>query len=421
MKKVLCFLLVIMLALTTMLSALAEAKAEGDTLTLWIFLNPESNDDARCPVIKKIVDTYNANNKSGHKVVVESMNWDKIETAAIQAAAAGTGPDIINFFSDYLMTHIAAETVQPMTEYAIPFIDQMGDYLHTADNLRVNGDIYGLPWENRVYLYWYRTDIFDTIPKTLDELAEIAATKTDASGLGFTVGLSENSSASTFMESFIPWIHSAGGELLDASGKAVFNDEAGVRVLNTFKKMHDNGCYDRTALSLTLDDVQEGFKAGTLYSISVGSHRSASLNKSSLADKFDTAPIPGFTADEPSPALVAGQTLAIGKYCKNPEAAFDFITYFFSEEIQKDFMAVNTMTIRKSLFDDPDIKALSNYANLSKWNEYASTGSMTLHPEDYAELSVELVRATQQVVYNNADPKAELDRVANWYNEKNGL
>ena len=84
-------------------------------------------------------------------------------------------------------------------------------------------------------------------------------------------------------------------------------------------------------------------------------------------------------------------------------------------------MGVDTMTVRTSLYDDPDIQALSNYEQLKAWNAYASTGSMTLHPEDYAELSVELVRAAQQVVYNGADPQEELDRVAEWYNQKNGF
>lgn len=419
MKKFLCLLLICSMMLCAAIPALGDT--DDKTLTLWIFLNPDSNEDARCAVVKKIVESFNANTQSGYKINVESMNWSKIETAAIQAAAAGTGPDIINFFSDYLMTHIAAETIQPMTKYAKPFIEEMGDYLHTAEGLTVNGEIYGLPWENRVYVWWYRTDIFDTVPASIDELLTLSASKTDATSLGFAVGLSENSSASTYMETFIPWIHSAGGELLDAQGKAVFNSEAGVRVLETLKAMFDAGCYDRSALSMTLDDVQDAFKSGTLYSMNVGSHRSSALSKSSLSENFASAAMPGFEAGVPAPALVAGQTLAIGQYCKNPDVAFEFITYFLDNDIQKDFMAVNSMTIRSSLYEDPDIQALSNYEVLKTWNEYASTGKMTVHPEDYAELSVELVRAAQQVVFNGADAKTQLDNVANWYNQKHGF
>lgn len=399
----------------------SEAADEDKTLTLWIFLNPESTEDARSVVLKNIVEKYNAENENGYQVVVESMNWDKIETAAIQAAAAKTGPDIINFFSDYLMTHIEGGTVQPMTSYAEEFIASMPDYMHTADGLKVNGEIYGLPWETRVYLNWYRSDIYETLPDSLEQLIEMGAERTDERGLGFAIGLSEGSSASTFMESFIPWLHSAGGELLSEDGKPLFQSEAGVRVLNTMKALYDSGAMDQSVLSMTLDDVQDGLKAGTIYGISVGSHRSATLGKSDLAENFVSAPIPGFESGTPSPALVAGQTLALGKYCKNTDAAFDFITYFFSEEAQIEFMKADTMTIRTALYDDPQVQALENYETLKAWNEYASTGTMTVHPDDYAELSVSLVKAAQEVVFNGADPQEELNKVADWYNEKHGF
>ena len=402
-------------------SASSGASDEDKTLTLWIFLNPESTEDARSVVLKNIVEKYNAENENGYQVVVESMNWDKIETAAIQAAAANTGPDIINFFSDYLQTHIEGCTVQPMTQYAEEFIASMPDYLHTADGLKVGGEIYGLPWETRVYVNWYRKDIYETLPETLDELVEMAAERSDDRGLGFALGLSEGSNASTFMESFIPWIHSAGGELLDPDGRPLFNSDAGVRVLNTMKALYDSGAMNNSVLSMTLDDVQDGFKAGTIYGISVGSHRASTLYNSDLAENFVSAPIPGFESGTPAPALVAGQTLALGKYCKNTDAAFDFITYFFSEEIQIEFLKANSMTVRSSLYDDPDVQALENYDDLVAWNEYASTGTMTVHPDDYAELSVSLVKAAQEVIFNGADPKEQLDSVAAWYNEKHGF
>ena len=52
MKKLVCLVLVLILSLSMAAPALA-----GDTLTLWIFLNPESNDDARSPIVKKIVES----------------------------------------------------------------------------------------------------------------------------------------------------------------------------------------------------------------------------------------------------------------------------------------------------------------------------------------------------------------------------
>ena len=127
-----CSVAVGMLGGTQSLTASAEG---GQDMTFWIFLDPNSTEDPRSVVLKEIVDEYNATNEFGNTVTVESFNYSEFEAQAIQAAAAGTGPDIINCFSDQLKQHIDAKTVQPMTAYAGDFIDEMGDYIYTADKL----------------------------------------------------------------------------------------------------------------------------------------------------------------------------------------------------------------------------------------------------------------------------------------------
>ena len=61
----------------------------------------------------------------GNTVTVESIHYSKFESQAIQAAAAGTGPDILNIYTDQLKQHIAGGTIQPMTEYAEEFIPEL--------------------------------------------------------------------------------------------------------------------------------------------------------------------------------------------------------------------------------------------------------------------------------------------------------
>ena len=80
---------------------------------------------------------------------------------------------------------------------------------------------------------------------------------------------------------------------------------------------------DKTVLSLGVDDVVDAFKAGTVLSCNAGTQRAAAIRASELNDHIVSAPILGFDG-EASPAVVAGQSLGIGKYCENPEAAFDF-------------------------------------------------------------------------------------------------
>ena len=126
-----------------------EQSAEGVDMTLWIFLNPESEEDPRNVVLKEIVEEYNSTNEYGNTVTVESIHWSKFESQCIQAAASNNGPDIINIYTDMLNTHVNAGTVQPMTEYAESFIAEMPDYVYKAEDLKIGGEIYTLPWESR--------------------------------------------------------------------------------------------------------------------------------------------------------------------------------------------------------------------------------------------------------------------------------
>jgi ABC-type glycerol-3-phosphate transport system substrate-binding protein len=392
---------------------------KGIAMTFWIFLNPTSTEDPRNVVLKEIVEDYNKNNKYGNKVTVESIHWSKFEAQAIQAAAANSGPDIINCYSDQLRQHIAGGTIQPMTTYAEKFLKTIPDYTYTAQDLKIENDIYTLPWESRTFLHWYRSDVFDKAPSSLADLINTRSKKTQGMTLGFVIGLSDGANAAGFMESFIPLVRSAGGDLFDKNGKAIFNSEAGLKVISFMKELVSSGVMNETSLSLGVDDIVDGFKAGTILSMNAGTQRASAIKKSSLVANIKSAPMPGFSADAPAPALVAGQSLGIGKFAKDPEMSFDFITTFYTQESQVKWLKANVLPARSTVFDDPAIKALPNYEEVKTWNKYSGTGRVVFYPPDYTEMAVTLTKAIQKVVFKNDDAKAALDQVANWYNKKN--
>lgn len=387
-------------------------------MTFTIFLDPNAADDPRGTVLKEIVDEYNATNEYGNTVTVQSIHWSQYESQVIQATAAGNGPDIVNAFSDQLMQHVEAGTIQPMTEYATKFIEENPDYIHTAEKLtQADGEIYSLPWESRVTVMWYRNDIYDKAPQSWDELLETAA-YSDGLNLGFALGLSEGSNGTGLMETFVPWIRSAGGDIFDKDGTAIFNSEAGVQVVEYIKSLVDAGCMDSSVLNMAYDDAVDGFKAGSLYGINAGTQRSATIKASDLVSNFSSAPIPGVTADAVAPAFVAGQTLAIGSQAQDPDMAWDFIQYFYTVENQKKWLGADCMPVRGAVYDDPEVQAMDGYEEMAMWSDYATTGNMTFFPADYTELEVKICQAVQKVVFQGADAQTELDAVADWYNNK---
>lgn len=64
------------------------------------------------------------------------------------------------------------------------------------------------------------------------------------------------------------------------------------------------------------------------------------------------------------------------------------------------------------------VKENEMYDSMQMWSEYAKTGEITFYPADYTELCIKLVKAVQNVVFQDADAKTELDEVAEWYNNK---
>lgn len=418
-RKITAMLLAGTMALGTVggMSQMTAAADEGLDMTFWIFLDPNSTEDPRSVVLKEIVDEYNETNEYGNTVTVESFNYSEFEQQAIQAAAAGTGPDIINCFSDQLMQHIDAKTVQPMTAYAADFIEEMGDYIYTADKLtQGDGEVYSLPWESRVTVMWYRDDVYESAPTTWDELVETGAAATEDLALGFAVGLSEGGNGTGLIETFIPWLRSAGGEFLDADGKAVFNTEAGVEVVEFIKSLFEAGALDQSVMNMAYDDIVDAFKSGTVLGMNAGTQRAATIMTSDLSEHFASAAMPG--KEEAAPAYVAGQTLAIGQYAEDPDMAFDFIKFFLSEENQVKWVSANCLPVRTGVYEDDSVKENAMYESMQSWSEYAKTGEITFYPADYTELCVKLVQAVQSVVFNGADAQTELDSVAEWYNNK---
>lgn len=419
-RKITAMLLAGTMALGTvgsMAPMTAAAAGEGLDMTFWIFLDPNSTEDPRSVVLKEIVDEYNATNEYGNTVTVESFNYSEFEQQAIQAAAAGTGPDIINCFSDQLIQHIDAKTVQPMTSYAADFIEEMEDYIYTADKLtQGDGEVYSLPWESRVTVMWYRDDVYESVPTTWEELVETGAAATEDLALGFAVGLSEGGNGTGLIETFIPWLRSAGGEFLDAEGKAVFNTEAGVEVVEFIKSLFDASALDQSVMNMAYDDIVDAFKSGTVIGMNAGTQRAATIMTSDFSEHFASAAMPG--KEGAAPAYVAGQTLAIGQYAENPDMAFDFIKFFLSEDNQVKWVSANCLPVRTGVYEDESVKGNAMYDSMQNWSEYAKTGEITFYPADYTELCVKLVQAVQSVVFNGADAQTELDSVAEWYNNK---
>jgi len=389
------------------------------TLKFWTFLTVDSP-DPRSAALKGVIEGFNKS-QSEYEVQIQSINYGRIDNQVIQATAAGEGPDIINVYSDLLPMHIAAKTIVPLDAYVSKLsAAEQNDFVMPLKAFQDGGKQMAMPWETRVWLLWYRKDLLAKAgvqpPKTLDELGQVAGKVTTPQVMGFAMGASTGNLGAGAYETFIPLLWAAGGDITDAQGKATFNSEAGVKVLDYLHDLEAKYKGMRsTVVSMTADDMVSSFKAGTAAMVIGGSYRVAAA-RAGQPENLVTASIPGWTADKPTPARVAGQTLGIGANSKNKDGAWKFIQYYLSAPSQLAFAKAGVMPVRASVYKDAFF-ASPQGEETQRWAQYAKDhGRLTRTPQDFAKLSEDLAKAVQEVLLKNADPKKALDAAAADYN-----
>jgi multiple sugar transport system substrate-binding protein len=394
-----------------------ETTKKDVKLIHWTILNPESTADPRSVALKNVLDDWNANNQWGATMTVESVNWSNLHTMFSQAAAAGNAPDVILAFSTNLNQYIAAGGMQPMTEMAKKWIAEQDSYIFTADSLtKEDGEIYSLPWETRLMLLYYRTDIFgQNAPfNSLQDIVTKGAQYSKNGNMAFCLGLHGDDG---FLQQLQPVLYAFGARTYDDNMNIVINSPETVKAVEWLRDLYKNGVMTDAGVAMNIEDTFNGMAAGTVYSIILGSHRYGALKNSEYGDKIATTAIPGVEPGTIAPAYNTSQTLGIGKTCQYPEIAFDFITANLTPEAGAGYFKASCMPVNLKVYEMDEVKSTEIAKTMSGWKTIWDTGldNFMFEPEINAEFSAALAEAVQKMVVNDADIKSGLDEVVARY------
>ncbi|GGC95980.1 ABC transporter substrate-binding protein [Tersicoccus solisilvae] len=200
-----------------------------------------------------------------------------------------------------------------------------------------NNTLYAAPQSSDGGILWYRKDLVPTPPKTWDEMmgmCDIAKKNNIGCYAGQAAkyeGLTVNASEA---------INSAGGKILDDSGKPAVNSDEAKKGLQNLADAYKNGNMPKEAITFQEEQSRAAFQNGNLLFLRNWPYIYNLLKGegSKVADKFGMAPLPG--KDGPGASSLGGHSSAISVYSKNKATAKDFLTFVTSEEQQKAF-AVN--------------------------------------------------------------------------------
>ena len=266
-------------------------------------------------------------------------------------------PDILQLDVIWTPEFAAAGWILPL---ALASGDEADFFSATLDADRWNGRLYAVPWFVDVGMLYWRTDLVDHAPTTLDELARMATAAHDAAvPYGF---IWQGARYEGLVTVFLEVLGAYGGRILDERGQVAVADEPGVRALRFLERaIHERGFVPSDVLGWQEEQTRFAFQNGQAVFMRNWPYAYPLMEApgaSRVAGRFAVAPMPAAPGGVPTAAL-GGAGLAINAHSRHPDAARRVIEYLTRpEQMMERAEVLGQYPPRSGLYDDPRLGAV---------------------------------------------------------------
>lgn len=317
---------------------------DGESLNVWVNMGRD-----QIQLVKELVDSDFVAKHPGIKV-----NVNLVQQGLVEATLAGKGPDVSLFVT-------LAEPVNLAARGALVDLASFPDYEEVADRFydsasvpyHYEGGVYALPATQTFPMMFYRTDIFEELgiepPKTWDDLYEIAPI-IQRQNLEIGVPSGTSTAAATDMGMFPTLVFQNGGDFYNEGLTATeLDQEPALKAFTEWTQL-----YTRYGFPVQFDfynrfrtgEMPLGIAAYTQYNM-------LSAAAPEINGLWEMVPIPGtYVTDENGNQVYdengepminhtangyGSQGCVILENCKDKEAAWTFLKWFTSAEVQEMF------------------------------------------------------------------------------------
>ncbi|WP_330352264.1 sugar ABC transporter substrate-binding protein [Streptomyces chartreusis] len=372
----------------------ADAK---QTLTVWAM---GTEGEKLGDVAKEYEKTH-----SNITVKVTPIGWDVAHQKLVAAAAAGKLPDVMQMGGTYLGEFADMGVLEPVDTKTF----KEGDFFPAAwQQGSYDGETYGVPWYVDTRVLFYRTDLADKAgikkaPATMAELRSAAQAYQEKAGAKW--GLSVQPRGLDTVQSFYPFLFSAGGAIVDDAGKAVVNSPSAVKALENYGSFFKKGLSDKGVQPGY--DVTKDFNTGSVAMFFGGPWFTGLLddNYPDLKGKWAIAPVP---ADQASVSMAGGSSLAVSADSDHKAAAKEFVSYLTDAKGQADwFERTKDLPANKAAWESGD---LAGDPALQIWRKQMDTARSTPSQPKLTEITSKVDAAIESVTQGKSTAKAALDK-----------
>jgi len=320
-----------------------------------------------------------------------------------------------------------AEYIQSLQDFASN--KDIGNYYDPEDLVKAyrevpqfDGKLYGIPVYGESTFLMYRKDIFNEykipVPKTMDELyeaARIIKEKTDGKVAGITL---RGEQGIHNVYSWAAFLWSYGGQWFDEDGKCVINSPEGIEATEFYVKLLKD-CGPVGVSNFGWEENRLAFTQGhaaMIIDATVNGAYNEDKENSSVAGKVGYAPAPVQSKNPKGGAnSLAVHCMYISKFSKNQEAAWKFITWATSKDIQEKMLEIEANSGISSM------GAMDNKTFIDKYGTFIDAMLAALdssNPNYLPQIpeANEIINITgtaiSQVLVGSSDAKTALDDAA---------
>lgn len=273
--------------------------------------------------------------------------------------AGASDPDVLQIDVVWTAEFAAAGWIRSLDS----FTPDTTDYFPNVLEAGVHEDrLYALPWFVDVGMLYWRTDLFERAPRSLDELSAMAqrVEEQGETAVGLALPAARYEGLITVFQEILG---AFGARILDDDGRVVIDSDRAVRALEWLRDaIHRDGIVPEDALGWREEQARFAFqneRAAFLRNWPYAYALLADPSSSRVAGRFAIAPMPRAEGGAPTAAL-GGQLLAINARSESPEAAFELLTYLTEPEQMLERLEVaGQLPPRSSLYRDARFAAAS--------------------------------------------------------------
>lgn len=396
-RKILANMLVATMGIACLTGCGQKSQTQAETLQ-----NVSQNDEREVLTVWTRDATASATIAAAEKY---NQSQDKVTVNVVQQVSK----EMANQFTLALSAKEAPDIIA-LDCTKIPYFAANGAYMDISDRFesldyknqfsagmvksgQVDGKTYAIPFSPDVSVLLYNKEHYreagidpETPPSTWDELIDYSKKLTKDGRYGYVYA---GSHASAYMFTFMPYVWNNGGEILSEDGKkCLINSENAIEAIQLMSDMiNEYKVTPPSTISYSWGEAQDAFLTGQASQIVLGSAAIYGFVNGTSDMDWGAALIPKGPNGTDYASFSGGDSIGITSQCKDPEAAWDFIEYALSEDVQVEELAKGgCLPARKDFFDNKYFAETPQYRVLKEALEVSHTPYSLKYDEMYTPI-----------------------------------